>query len=124
MCPPLHKPFEYYQICKVFTAENLGLSEQSCPVAALQKRYDHLCTLPLSPVDQAQPLLLKGSDMPHLLIPIQPVCTGPPGETIAIHTELGWSLQGPTSFVHTAPAEQCLFTSTVSPSAEHFRNVE
>ncbi|KAG7502741.1 hypothetical protein JOB18_025626 [Solea senegalensis] len=63
--------------------------------------------------------------MAHLLTPIEPVQLGPPGGPIAVHTKLGWSLQGPTS-VDQVPAsnQQCLFTATVSPTSELFKNVE
>ena len=63
--------------------------------------------------------------MPHLLTPIEPVELGPSGGPIAVHTKLGWSLQGPTS-IDQVPAskQQCLFTATVSPTSELFKNVE
>ncbi|KAG7453570.1 hypothetical protein JOB18_034921 [Solea senegalensis] len=75
--------------------------------------------------DRAQPLLLNGSDMAHLLTPIEPVQLGPPGGPIAVHTKLGWSLQGPTS-VDQVPAsnQQRLFRATVSPTSELFKNVK
>lgn len=59
------------------------------PVAALQKWYKYLHVLLLPPVDHAQPLLLIGSDMPHLLIPVQPIHAGPPGGPIVVCTPLG-----------------------------------
>ncbi|XP_058508983.1 uncharacterized protein LOC131475122 [Solea solea] len=121
----LPKPEEKYHVRQAFTADNLGLSEHSYPVRILQRRYKHLRHLPLPLVDRAQPLLLIGSDMAHLLTPIEPVQLGPPGGPIAVHTKLGWSLQGPTS-VDQVPAsnQQCLFTATVSPTSELFKNVE
>lgn len=121
----LPKPEEKYHVRQAFTADNLELSEHSYPVRILQRRYKHLRHLPLPPVDHAQPLLLIGSDMAHLLTPIEPVQLGPPGGPIAVHTKLGWSLQGPTS-VDQVPAsnQQCLFTATVSPTSELFKNVE
>ncbi|KAL0153566.1 hypothetical protein M9458_051180 [Cirrhinus mrigala] len=77
----------------VYNADNLRLSEHSYPVSALQRKYEHLRSLPLPLIDQAKPLLLIGSDMPHLLIPVQPVCMGPPNGPIAVCTRLGWTLQ-------------------------------
>lgn len=121
----LLKPEERYHIHHAFTSENLGLSEHSYPVRSLQQKYKHLRNLPLPPVEHAQPLLLIGSDLPHLLTPIEPVRTGPPGGPIAVHTQLGWSLQGPTNIDQVPASEQqCLFTVTDSPTCELFRNVE
>ncbi|KAL4007047.1 ATP-binding cassette, subfamily C (CFTR/MRP), member 12 [Sarotherodon galilaeus] len=120
-----YKPGEKYHIQKAFTADALGLSEHSYPVRILQRRYKHLRDLPLPLVDHVQPLLLIGSDMPHLLAPTEPVHLGPTGGPIAVHTKLGWSLQGPISIDQTpATEQQCLFTATVVPTSELFRNVE
>ncbi|XP_025763702.1 uncharacterized protein LOC109202593 [Oreochromis niloticus] len=120
-----YKPGEKYNVQKAFTADALGLSEHSYPVRILQRRYKHLRDLPLPLVDHVQPLLLIGSDMPHLLAPTEPVHLGPTGGPIAIHTKLGWSLQGPISIDQTpATEQQCLFTATVVPNSELFRNVE
>lgn len=119
------KPEEKYHIRQAFTADNLGLLEHSFPVGTLQRRYKHLRHLPLPPVDHAQPMLLIGSDMPPLLTPIEPVRLGSSGGPIAVHTKLGWSLQGPTS-IDQVPAtqQQCLFTSTMAPTSELLKNVE
>ncbi|XP_054623571.1 uncharacterized protein LOC129176971 [Dunckerocampus dactyliophorus] len=120
----LSKPQEKYLIRQAFTSDNLSLSEHSYPVTTLQRKYKHLCNLPLPPVDQAQPLLLIGSDMAHLLTPIEPVRSGPSGGPIAVHTKLGWSLQGPTSIDQVPASEQqCLLTVTDSPTYELFKNV-
>lgn len=117
-------PKEKY-IHQAFTADNLGLSEHLYPVRTLQRRYNHLRHFLLPPVDRALPLLLIGSDMPHLLTPIKPVQLGPLGGPIAVHTKLGWSLQGPTSIDQvTAIQQQCLFMSTITPTFEFFKNVE
>ncbi|CAM4514050.1 unnamed protein product [Leuciscus chuanchicus] len=43
------------------------------------------------------PLLLIGSDHPHLVTPVEPVIFGPPGAPVAVRTRLGWTLQGPTN---------------------------
>lgn len=118
-------PEEKYHIHQAFTADNLGLSEHSYPVRTLQQRYKHLRNLPLLLVDRAQPLLLIGSDMPHLLTPIEPVQLGSSGGPIAVRTKLGWTLQGPTSIDQvTATQQQCLFTSTVVSTSELLKNVE
>ncbi len=63
----LTKPTERYVIRNAFTASGLSLAEHTYPVVALQKVYRHLKSLPLQPVDDVKPLLLIGSDMPHLL---------------------------------------------------------
>lgn len=118
-------PEEKYHIHQAFTADNLGLSEHSYPVRTLQQRYKHLRILPLPLVDRAQPLLLIGSDMPHLLTPIEPVQSGPSGGPITVRTNLGWTLQGRTSIDQvTATQQQCLFTSTVVSTSELLKNVE
>ncbi len=71
------RPSEKHLISHAFTAEGLALAEHTYPVAVLQQKYKHLRELPLPPVNRAQPLLLIGSDMPHLITPIQPVHAGP-----------------------------------------------
>lgn len=53
-----------------------------------QQKYKHLRELPQPPVNRTQPLLLIGSDMPHLITPVQPVHAGPPGRPVAICTKL------------------------------------
>ncbi|KAK7890973.1 hypothetical protein WMY93_022936 [Mugilogobius chulae] len=87
------------------------------------KRYEHLKGLPLSPIHRAQPLLLIGSDMPHLLTPTQPVRAGPSGGPIAICTRLGWSLQGPSEIMLSLN-QSCLHIATESSYTELFKNVE
>ncbi|KAL0184292.1 hypothetical protein M9458_019988, partial [Cirrhinus mrigala] len=76
-------------------------------------------------IEQAQPLLLIGSDMPHLLVPVQPIRMGPPNAPIAVHTRLGWTLQGPVGCSQTAPCDQqCLNISIDAQNAELLKNVE
>lgn len=103
----------------------LDSQSRSYPVRTLQQRYEHLRNLPLPPVDHAQHLLLIGSDMPHLLTPIEPVQLGPSGGPTAVHTELGRSIQGSTS-IDQVPAtqQQCVFTSTVVSTSELLKNIE
>lgn len=71
------KPKRRFAIHNAFTATGLCLAEHNYPVSALQKAYRHLKNLPLPPVERVQPLLLIGSDMPHLLTAVQPICQGP-----------------------------------------------
>lgn len=47
---PLHQPAMKYKISQAFTAISLSLADYSYPVAAIQKRYEHLKGLP--PVDR------------------------------------------------------------------------
>ncbi|KAG7457240.1 hypothetical protein JOB18_014039 [Solea senegalensis] len=119
------RPSEKHLISHAFTAEGLALAEHTYPVAVLQQKYNHLRELPLPPVNRARPLLLIGSDMPHLITPVQPVHAGPSGGPVAICTQLGWSLQGPVDTVHLSPGvQQCLHIATASASSELLRNVE
>lgn len=118
-----HNPDTSYKIHHAFTAEELGLSEHSYPVKALVRKYSHLQGLPLSPVDRVRPVVLIGSDFPHLLVPTQPVRFGHPGGPLAVCTSLGWALQGPATLAY-LPAEeqQCLFS--VSPASDLLQHVE
>ncbi|KAI2656414.1 Aspartyl/glutamyl-tRNA(Asn/Gln) amidotransferase subunit C [Labeo rohita] len=119
------KPTKRFTVPSAFTATGLSLAEHNYPVAALQRAYRHLRDLPLPPVDRVKPLLLIGSDMPHLLMPIQPVCRGPEGGPIAIRTQLGWSLQGPMSPKQPSRCyQQCLHITTAQPHDELIRHVE
>jgi len=119
------RPSEKHPISHAFTAEGLALAEHTYPVAVLQQKYKHFRELPLPPVNRAQPLLLIGSDMPHLITPVKPVQAGPSGSPVAICTQLGWSLQGPVDTVHLSPGvQQCLHITTASASSELLKNVE
>ncbi len=122
---PLHRPCRKYLIPHAFTADNLGLSERHYPVSALRRKYEHLRSLPLPLIDRAQPLLLIGSDLPHLLTPVQPVCMGPANGPIAVCTRLGWTLQGPIGLSQTTLSNpQCLHITTTTTNTELFKNVE
>ncbi|CAI5672528.1 unnamed protein product, partial [Oreochromis niloticus] len=122
---PASQPNTSFQIQRAFTAKELGLARHSYPIRALQERYRHLKHLPLPDIKEVQPLLLIGSDNPHLLTPVEPVRLGPPGGPAAVHTRLGWTLQGPSRFLHQRlTPQQCLFTSGASPEAELFSHVE
>ncbi|XP_061128044.1 uncharacterized protein LOC133149871 isoform X1 [Syngnathus typhle] len=122
---PVFKPNQKFCIRHAFTADSLSLSEHTYPVAALQKRYEHLKGLPLTPIHRAQPLLLIGSDMAHLLSPTQPVRSGPSGSPMAVCTRLGWSLQGPSDIIPVASHQPyCFHIATESPYTELIKNVE
>lgn len=122
---PANQPYKVFKIHDAFTAETLSLAEHTHPVAALQQRYHHLRDLPLQKITAAHPLLLIGSDYPHLITPIEPVRFGPPGGPAAIRTRLGWTLQGPAHEVkHKLSATQCNFTSVPSSTAELYSEVE
>lgn len=121
---PVTNRHKKFPIQGAFTAERLGLAEQTHPVASLQKIYKHLAGLPLQQLDRVQPVLLIGSDCPHLVTPIEPVHLGPPGGPAAVRTRLGWTLQGPTHEIkHGLNTHQCLFTA-ISPNADLFAQVE
>lgn len=110
------QPQKRFRIRHAFTSEELGLSSHSHPVRALKRIYRHLRGLPLQSFSQAQPLLLIGSDYPHLLTPVEPVRLGPLGAPAALKTSLGWTLQGPAKvLMHQHSTARCLFTS---PAAE------
>ncbi|KAK7945263.1 hypothetical protein WMY93_000991 [Mugilogobius chulae] len=79
--------------------------------------------LPLPSVDKVQPVLLIGSDFPHLLLPKQPVRAGPPGSPIAVCTALGWALQGPATLSHRADdLPHCYFTMSLLQSCSDMSN--
>lgn len=121
----LTKPTERYVIRNAFTASGLSLAEHTYPVAALQKAYRHLRGLPLQPVDNVKPLLLIGSDMPHLLTPVQPVRRGAESSPIAICTKLGWVLQGPMCPIQPPKGlQQCLHIMTAPTRDELYQHVE
>lgn len=122
---PTGQPTKTFTIERAFTAGGLGLAEHSYPVKGLQRRYKHLKKLPLQPFTNVHPLLLIGSDCPHLVTPIEPVRLGPSGSPAAVKTRLGWTLQGPVkSFQQCNRPQQCLFVTSTSPTAELFNQVE
>ncbi|KAL0153880.1 hypothetical protein M9458_050801 [Cirrhinus mrigala] len=99
---PVAQPHKTYQIKQAFTADHLGLAQQSYPMEALVKIH---------------PLLLIGADQPHLITPIEPVNLGPPGGPAAIKTGLAKLLLNP---LH---PQQILLTSLSSKQTELIRNV-
>ncbi|XP_055013773.1 uncharacterized protein LOC129410260 [Boleophthalmus pectinirostris] len=119
------EPEKCYKINKAFTARELSLAHQTYPVQALQDKYRHLRDIPLPAIKDAQPLLLIGSDYPHLITPVEPVRLGPLGGPAAVRTRLGWTLQGPTSLLcHQLSPQQCLFTICNPPESELLKHVE
>ncbi|XP_067233763.1 uncharacterized protein [Chanodichthys erythropterus] len=121
---PIVNPSKAYKIRNAFTAKVLGLAEHTHPVNVLQRKFKHLAGLPLQQLNKVHPVLLIGSDCPHLITPIQPVRLGPPGGPTAVRTRLGWTLQGPTQELssHLFP-DQCFFTS-LRPVNDLYANVE
>ncbi|XP_077361589.1 uncharacterized protein LOC144006560 [Festucalex cinctus] len=114
-----------FKITAAFTSAQIGLASHNYPMQQLRKKYKHLIGLPLPNITDVTPLLLIGSDHPHLITPTEPVRLGPPGGPAAVCTRLGWTLQGPAGAVcHLAQPQQCLLT-TLAPSAkELMRHVE
>ncbi|XP_034095661.1 uncharacterized protein LOC117562007 [Gymnodraco acuticeps] len=114
-----------HNISQAFTAAELNLAEQSRAAESLKQTYKHLRDIPLPSFNKVKPMLLIGSDNTHLIIPKQPVRTGPTGCPVAVCTALGWTIQGPASFHQQSAGESnCLHSSFLSPSEELHQNVE
>lgn len=112
---PGSHPQRTFQIKRAFTATH----------KMLQRKYKHLKGLPLQMLDRVHPIVLIGSDYPHLITPVQPVRLGPPGGPAAVKTRLGWTIQGPTQVVHKhLQPQQFLHVATQSPSTELLHHVE
>lgn len=62
-----------HKITKAFTARELTLAKQSCPMDTLKQKYAHLKDIPVKSFKEVQPMLLIGSDYPQLIIPTSPV---------------------------------------------------
>ncbi|KAK7880872.1 hypothetical protein WMY93_032490 [Mugilogobius chulae] len=73
---PADQPQKTFTIKGAFTAEPLSLAEHSYSVETLQRKYRHLRGLPLPTMNRGAPLLLIGSDYPHLITPVAPVRLG------------------------------------------------
>lgn len=109
---PVSKPHTSYKINGAFTSNRLSLGPHTYPVEQLQDKFRHLRELPIPAFKNAEPSLLIGSDQPHLITPVEPVRLGPPGSPAAVHTRLGWTLQGPVQLTgRPTNSVQCLFTS-------------
>ncbi|KAK7944426.1 hypothetical protein WMY93_000154 [Mugilogobius chulae] len=114
-----------YTIQRAFTAAELNLANQSCSAEHLQSNYRHLKDIPLPSFNKVQPMILIGSDNPHLITPKQPVKIGPPGGPVAVCTALGWAVQGPANFFqHSSNDSSCLHLSFLSPAEELHQHVE
>ncbi|XP_073724410.1 uncharacterized protein [Misgurnus anguillicaudatus] len=119
------EPGRRFQIRGAFTASGLDLVEQSYPVQRLQRRYAHLRELPLQSFHNVRPLVLIGSDHVHLITADRPVRRGLKGGPVAMHTALGWALQGAEDCMPSHESvQQCLFVSTDCPNDLLCRNVE
>ncbi|XP_023806317.1 SH3 and multiple ankyrin repeat domains protein 2 isoform X1 [Oryzias latipes] len=119
------RPHTSYKIEGAFTANRLSLAQHTYPIERLQKKFSHLRGLPIPALRDAEPFLLIGSDQPHLITPIEPVRLGPPGSPAAVHTRLGWTLQGPVHLTgRPTNAVQCLFTSSPPKFEELYKHVE
>ncbi|XP_077361612.1 uncharacterized protein LOC144006574 [Festucalex cinctus] len=122
---PVDQPHRSFRIQDAFTADALSLAEHTYSAESLQRKYRHLRDLPIPTMDKVRPLLLIGSDYPHLITPLAPVRLGRPGGPAAVKTRLGWTLQGPIKHIEQkSAAPQCLHISTLSPTAEILHNVE
>lgn len=122
---PASQPDKSFTIQGAFMAKELGLVQHTYPITDLQRKYRYLRDLPLNDINQAQPLVLIGSDYPHLITPVEPVRLGPKGGPAAVHTRLGWTLQGPSRFLRPRlQPQECLFVSCVTPNSELFNQVE
>lgn len=114
-----------YRVNNAFTAARIDLADHTYPIESLQRKYRHLNGLPLQLFKKIRPLLLIGSDHPHLITPTEPVRLGPPGGPAAIHTRLGWMLQGPSSVIcQLSRSQQCLVTSVPPQVSELMKHVE
>jgi len=122
---PKGNPQKRFKVQGAFTAADLDLVEQTYPVQMLQKRHSHLRGIPLKSFYKARPLVLLGSDHVHLITATEPTRRGFNGGLIAIHTALGWALQGPERCEpKSTSVTQCLFTSFASSDDLLYRNVE
>ncbi len=121
---PRDNPKKRYKVLGAFTASGLDLVEQSYPIQALQRKYEHLRGIPLQPFHKVCPMVLIGSDQVHLITAKEPIRQGTKGGPMAVRTALGWALQGPEmSISDHAPVQQCLFITTAYPD-DLYRNVE
>ncbi|XP_049324234.1 uncharacterized protein LOC125784529 [Astyanax mexicanus] len=98
--------------CQALASGVLVSSEYTRPArSAPIKSFKHF--------DNAMPMLLIGADNTYLITAIEEVRAGPPGTPVAIHTRLGWTLQGPT-YLHKAArimsCQPCLKSAAASRS--------
>lgn len=121
----MSQPSKLYHIKGAFKAQQLNLSEHTHPVKTLRAKYHHLRGLPLGNLEAVRPVLLIGSDYPHLITAVEPIRLSPPGGPAAIKTRLGWTLQSPVQHLqHEVSGQQCLFTSMAPPKTDLLKQVE
>jgi len=114
-----------HKIHTAFTAQELNIAKQSCPVDILKHKFVHLRDVPIIPFKEVQPMLLIGSDYPQLITPIAPVLMGPLGSPVGVSTSLGWAIQGPTTFLDQPLETTCLNISLFhSPTQDLSHHVE
>lgn len=118
------QPGKRHAIKEAFSANQLALTEQSYPVTELQRRYRHLRGIPIQPFNKVQPLVLIGADNTHLIIAKEPVRLSPSGGPAAVHTELGWALQGPDGLAPHQVATTCYFTCCRPAPDDLYKHVE
>lgn len=124
---PASQPHKVFSIKGAFTAKELGLAEHTHPVDTLMTLMSSItsrvcCSREL---EQVHPVLLIGSDYPHLITRIEPVRLGPPGGPAATKTRLGWMLQDPAqiSKLWSMPP-QCYFSLSKAATNNLFSHVE
>ncbi|KAK7878134.1 hypothetical protein WMY93_031215 [Mugilogobius chulae] len=103
---PKAKAKTRFKIKHAFTATQLSLAEQSCPVELLKEKYHHLQRVQLEGFTHVQPLVLIGSDNAHLITAIRPVLRGPAHAPMAICTKLGWAFRVQQQSTHTTGPEK------------------
>ena len=114
---PADNPNERFTLHEAFAVHRLALPSQRLNVAKISDSWTHLNGLPMVANDAARtPQVLIGSDHADLIIADE-VRRGPKDALIAVHTALGWLLQGKipaTSDDGGTPTQtsSCLFTST------------
>ncbi|KAL7873503.1 hypothetical protein AOLI_G00125740 [Acnodon oligacanthus] len=122
---PVANPQTGYEIKGAFTAGRLTLAQHTYPIERLQRKFRLLRGLPIPSLQDAKPSLLIGSDQPHLITPVESVRLGPRGGPAAVHTRLGWTLQGPIRDLgHPIHPTQCLHVSSPLPTDDIYSHVE
>ncbi|XP_046567249.1 uncharacterized protein LOC124275671 [Haliotis rubra] len=114
------QPATRFDIDNAFTADNLCMSEYTYPIENMQQHWTHLENLPLPKINGAVPSILIGSDNSKLILPKEPVCFGNSDAPSGVHTNLGWTVQGPSMMLGQTKRNTCLLNQTrpaeLSPS--------
>ncbi|XP_046577406.1 uncharacterized protein LOC124285249 [Haliotis rubra] len=114
------QPATRFDIDNAFTADNLCMSEYTYPIENMQQHWTHLENLPLPKINGAVPSILIGSDNSKLILPIEPVRFGISDAPSGVHTNLGWTVQGPSMMLGQTKRNTCLLNQTrpayLSPS--------